>query len=42
MRDMTDLIRQAQEGDKVAKDRMISENLGLVHSIVRRFENKSI
>ncbi|MBR5127195.1 MAG: SigB/SigF/SigG family RNA polymerase sigma factor [Roseburia sp.] len=40
MRDMTDLIRQAQEGDKAAKDRMISENLGLVHSIVRRFENR--
>lgn len=40
MRDMTDLIRQAQKGDKAAKDRMISENLGLVHSIVRRFENR--
>lgn len=40
MRDMADLIRQAQEGDKEAKDRMISENLGLVHSIVRRFEKR--
>lgn len=40
MRDMTDLIRQAQEGDKTARDRMISENLGLVHSIVRRFEKR--
>jgi len=40
MRDMTDLIKQAQEGDKAAKDRMISENLGLVHSIVRRFESR--
>ena len=40
MRDMTELIRQAQEGDKVARDKMISENLGLVHSIVRRFENR--
>lgn len=40
MRDMTELIRQAQEGDKAARDKMISENLGLVHSIVRRFENR--
>jgi len=40
MRDMTDLIRQAQEGDKTARDQMISDNLGLVHSIVRRFENR--
>ena len=40
MRDMTDLIRRAQEGDKTARDTMISENLGLVHSIVRRFENR--
>lgn len=40
MRDMTELIRQAQEGDKAARDRMISENLGLVHSIVKRFENR--
>ena len=40
MRDMTELIRRAQEGDKEAKDRMISDNLGLVHSIVRRFENR--
>ena len=40
MRDMTEWIRMAQEGDKEAKDRMVSENLGLVHSIVRRFENR--
>ena len=40
MRDMADLIRRAQEGDKESKDRMISENLGLVHSIVKRFENR--
>lgn len=40
MRDMATLIRKAQEGDKDAKERMISENLGLVHSIVRRFENR--
>ena len=40
MRDMTDLIRRAQKGDKAAKDRMIAENLGLVHSIVKRFEKR--
>lgn len=40
MRDMADLIRRAQEGDKESRDRMISENLGLVHSIVRRFEHR--
>ena len=40
MRDMAELIRRAQEGDKDAKERMISENLGLVHSIVKRFENR--
>ncbi len=40
MRDMTDLIKRAQEGDKESRDKMISENLGLVHSIVRRFENR--
>ena len=40
MTDRTELIRRAQKGDKEAKDRMISENLGLVHSIVKRFENR--
>lgn len=40
MRDMAELIRRAQEGDKESKDRMISENLGLVHSIVKRFEHR--
>lgn len=40
MRDMTELIRRAQEGDKAARDQMISDNLGLVHSIVKRFENR--
>lgn len=42
MRDMSDLIKMAQNGDKEAKDRMISENLGLVHSIVRRFEHRGV
>ena len=40
MRDQSELIRRAQEGDKDALDEMISGNLGLVHSIVRRFEHR--
>lgn len=40
MRNMSELIKRAQEGDKGALDQMISENLGLVHSIVRRFEHR--
>ncbi|MBO5177337.1 MAG: SigB/SigF/SigG family RNA polymerase sigma factor [Lachnospiraceae bacterium] len=31
------LIRKAQEGDKVAREQVINENVGLVWSIVRRF-----
>ena len=33
----TALIRQAQTGDKAAREQVISENVGLVWSIVRRF-----
>ena len=35
-----ELIRQAQDGDKNARDKVISDNLGLVHAIVRRFEKR--
>ena len=31
------LIRQAHAGDKEARDRLVSENMGLVWSVVRRF-----
>ena len=31
------LIRRAQEGDKVAREQLINDNVGLVWSIVRRF-----
>ena len=31
------LIRKAQDGDKVAREQVINENVGLVWSIVRRF-----
>ncbi len=35
-----ELIQRAQSGDKEARDRLVSENLGLVHTIVRRFEHR--
>ena len=35
-----ELIRQAQDGDKKARDKVVSDNHGLVHAIVRRFEKR--
>ncbi|ABX40865.1 RNA polymerase, sigma 28 subunit, FliA/WhiG family [Lachnoclostridium phytofermentans ISDg] len=35
--DTLDLIRLSKQGDKVARDRVVTENVGLVWSIVRRF-----
>ena len=37
---VTALIKQAHEGDKWAREKLISDNLGLVWSIVRRFEHR--
>ncbi len=37
---VTALIKQAHEGDKAAREKLISDNLGLVWSIVRRFEHR--
>lgn len=34
------LIGQAQNGDKNARNQVVSENLGLVHAVVRRFERR--
>jgi RNA polymerase sporulation-specific sigma factor len=34
------LIQQAREGDKAARDKVITENIALVWSIVRRFTNR--
>lgn len=34
------LIEQSHQGDKEARDRLVQSNLGLVWSIVRRFENR--
>lgn len=40
MNRLAELIEQAHEGDKTARDRLVSENLGLVHAVARRFENR--
>lgn len=37
---LTDLINQAHKGDKDAREKLISDNMGLVWSIVRRFEHR--
>lgn len=37
---LAELIRQAHAGDKTARDRLVSDNLGLVHMVARRFENR--
>lgn len=37
---VTALIKQAHAGDKEAREKLISDNLGLVWSIVRRFDHR--
>ena len=34
------LIQQAHAGDKDARDKLVSENMGLVWSVVRRFSGR--
>lgn len=38
--DTLELIELSKNGDKVARDRVVTENVGLVWSIVRRFANR--
>ncbi len=38
MNRFAELIQQAHEGDKSARDRLVSDNLGLVHAVARRFD----
>ncbi len=38
--DTLELIRRSKEGDREARDRVVTENVGLVWSIVRRFANR--
>ncbi len=40
MERLAELIEEAHGGDKHARDRLISGNLGLVHAVARRFENR--
>ena len=36
------LLLQAHEGDKMARDTLVKENIGLIWSIVRRFLNRGV
>ena len=36
------LIQRAHDGDKAARDILVEENVGLVWSIVRRFQNRGV
>jgi RNA polymerase sporulation-specific sigma factor len=38
--DTLELIKRSQEGDKESRDRVVTENVGLIWSIVRRFSNR--
>ncbi len=40
MCDTTNLIQKAQAGDRDARDRLVEENMGLIWSIVRRFNGR--
>lgn len=40
MERFAELMGQAHEGDKCARDTLVSENLGLVHVVTRRFDNR--
>ena len=36
-----ELIKRARSGDKLAREQVIEENMGLVYSIVKRFAGTS-
>lgn len=38
--DTLELIKRCQDGDKAAREQLVTENIGLVWSIVRRFANR--
>ena len=40
MEHVAELIGQAHKGDKSARDELVSENLGLVRAVARRFEHR--
>ena len=40
MDETMNLIQRAHEGDKAARDKLVVENMGLIWSIVRRFDRR--
>lgn len=42
MDDILALIGRAHQGDKSARDILTEKNMGLVHSIARRFQNRGL
>lgn len=40
MNRLAELIGKAHGGDKTARDKLVSDNLGLVHAVARRFDNR--
>ena len=40
MEQVIELIQKSQAGDKKARERLVTENMGLVYSMVKRFENR--
>ena len=40
MEETIKLIKEAHEGDKEARDRLVTENMGLIWSVVRRFSGR--
>lgn len=40
MERLAELIGKAHEGDKAARDKLVSDNLGLVHAVTRRFDHR--
>lgn len=42
MKNNEQLLLRAKEGDKSAKDRLVEENLGLVHHIVKRYIGRGV
>lgn len=40
MEQVTELIKKSQAGDKEAREKLVRDNLGLVYSMVKRFENR--
>ena len=39
-KEILELIKKAQEGDKTARDRLVEENMGLVYSSARKYSGR--